>query len=142
MSQWRHISGRIRAAIAVVAMWSLMFGVSAAGAAAASAADPVFRNNGAASGGLFACFKRHMTQRAEAAGAEKAPEGQGSARHHCPCCLAAHAAAAVLPERLATPARPPRAAPSQIRRLSFTAHEPESVGFRAAHGARAPPTLI
>ncbi|MGJ0507538.1 MAG: hypothetical protein ACR652_10440 [Methylocystis sp.] len=141
MSQSRDISLRIRAAIALVVAWALMFSVAASGAAAASATDIVFKNNGAQSVGLFACFKRHMTQRADAASLDKAPEGQKSARHHCPCCLAAHTAAAVLPARLATPAAPP-SAPSHIYCLSFTAHEPEGVGLRAAHGARAPPFPI
>jgi hypothetical protein len=124
-----------------VAAWALMVSVAASGAAAASATDIVFRNDDAAGVGLFACFKRHMTQHADAADAGKASEGQKSAKHHCPCCLAAHTAAAVLPERLSTPTAPSYARPAAFR-LSFTAHEPESAGARAAHGARAPPSLI
>lgn len=141
MSQSRDISRLLRAAIVIVAAWALMVSVAASGAAAASASDVVFRNDGATGVGLFACFKRHMTQRADAAEAGKAPEGQKSAKHHCPCCLAAQSAAAVLPERLSAPAAPSHARPS-VFRLSFTAHEPESVGARAAHGARAPPFPI
>jgi hypothetical protein len=131
----------LRAAIAVVVACALMFSVSAAGAAVASETDFTLKNNGSASGGLFACFKRHMTQRAAAASADKAQDGQKSAKHHCPCCLAAHQAAAVLPSRVATPAVL-RVAPSPLYRLTFTACEPEGVRSRAAHGARAPPFAI
>jgi hypothetical protein len=141
MSQSVGISSRIRAAIAMMVVWALMFSVSASGAATAAATDFVFKNNNSASVGLFACFKRHMTQRVDAASADKAQDEQKGASHHCPCCLAAHTAAAVLPARLATPA-PPRAAPSHICRLAYTAHEPDGVGSRAAHGARAPPFPI
>ena len=141
MSQSVDISSRIRAAIAIMVVWALMFGVSASGAATASATDFVFKNNDPASVGLFACFKRHMTQRADPASAGKAQDGQKSAKHHCPCCLAAHTAAAVLPARLASFAAP-RAAPTRICRLAQTTHEPKGAGSRVAHGARAPPSLI
>lgn len=137
MSQLRHISRRIRAAIAVIAVWALALSVSASGAAAANASDIVFKNNSAASGGLFACFKRHMTQRADAV-SDKSSERQDPAKHHCPCCLAAHAAAAVLPSRIATPSAPLRA-PTRLYLLAATAHAPENVAFHSAHGARAPP---
>ncbi|MEK4032695.1 DUF2946 family protein [Methylocystis sp. IM3] len=137
MSQLRHISRSVRAVIAIIAAFALMFSVSASGAAAADATDIVLKNNSSASAGLFACFKRHMTQRADS-GAEKTTQEQGPAKHHCPCCLAAHSAAAVLPPRLATPAAPLRA-PIRFCLLAATAHEPESVAFHAAHGARAPP---
>jgi hypothetical protein len=141
MSQSRHISRALRAAIAILVAWALMFSVSAAGAAVASETEVSIKNNGSTSLGLFACFKRHMTQRADGASADKAQDDQKSAKPHCPCCLAAHTAAAVLPTRLATPAAP-RAAPLPIYRLSFTAHAPEGAGSRAAHGARAPPFSI
>ncbi len=137
MSQLRHISRSIRAVIAIAAAWALMFSISASGAGAAAATDIVFKNNSSANVGLFACFKRHMTQRGDPVG-EKTSPGQGAAKHHCPCCLAAHTAAAVLPQRLATPAAPLRA-PIPICVLTATAHEPESLAFHSAHGARAPP---
>lgn len=137
MSQLRHISRRIRAAIAVIAVVALAFSISASGATAVQASDIAFKNDNSASVGLFACFKRHMTQRADTVG-DKAPERQGAIKHLCPCCLAAHAAAAVLPSRLATPAAPLRA-PTRLYLLAATAHEPESVAFHSSHGARAPP---
>ncbi len=138
MSQLRHISRSIRVVIAIITCWALMFSVAASGAAAANAADIVFKNNdNAPSVGLFACFKRHMTQRADS-GAEKATQERGPAKHHCPCCLAAHSAAAVLPQRLATPTAPARVS-TPVNLLAPTAHEPESVAFHSAHGARAPP---
>jgi hypothetical protein len=135
MSQLRAISSGIRSAIAVVAVWGLMLGVAASGAAAANAANPSSETS--ASGGLFACFKRHMTHQTDVAG-EKTPERQ-SKKHHCPdCCLAAHAAAAVLPARLATIARPSQA-PQPIAYLAATSREPESFSSRTVNGARAPP---
>ncbi|MCC3245555.1 hypothetical protein LG047_09510 [Methylocystis sp. WRRC1] len=138
MSQGRDISDRLRAAIAVVAIWSLMFSVVTSGAVNASAATFALRNNAAASVGLFACFKRHMTHHADAAG-EAAPEKRTSTDRHCPdCCLAAHAGAAVLPERLATVVRPaPAAAPVAYR--VATSREPKSVPPPRVNGARAPP---
>jgi hypothetical protein len=139
MSQLRDIGGKLRAAIAIVAVWSLMFSVSASGAAAAAASDTSFKN--APSGGLFACFKRHMTQRADSGG-EKAPDGQNAGKHHCPLCLAAHTAAAVIPDRLSAPAELLRTPPSRIAPPVQSAREPEGLSLRSAHGARAPPFSI
>jgi Protein of unknown function (DUF2946) len=139
MSQLRDIGVSLRAAFAVVAVWALMFSMSASSAAAVGASDA-----GASvqvqNGGLFACFKRHMTQRADATG--KAPDGRHAGRHHCPHCLAAHTAAAVLPDRLSTPAELLRAPPQRVAPPATTARQPESVALRSAHGARAPPFPI
>lgn len=141
MSQLRAICRRMSAAIKLVVVLALLLGVSASGAAAA-APDPGFTKDQPQSAGLFACFKRHMTQHADAAGAEKAREGHKNLKHPCPsCCLAAHGVFAVLPSRVATPAAP-RRAPSPLYPLSRTAHEPEGIGTRAAHGARAPPSAV
>jgi hypothetical protein len=137
MSQLDDILRRLRAAIAIVVMWALMFGVSAAGAAAADANDFVLKNNDARSVGLFACFKRHMTQRGDAAG-ERSDQRQDAAKHHCPCCLAAHSAAAVLPTRLGASAPPPLA-PVRVAPFAATTHRPPGVAFHYANGARAPP---
>jgi hypothetical protein len=141
MSQLRHISSNLRAALAVVAIWMLMFSAVTSGSAAAYAGDPVYRDNASASVGLFACFKRHMTQRADAPN-EKAPPGHANKGHHCPdCCLVAQAVAAVLPERVATVARPLTAPPSPICYLAESSRSPESAHARAVNGARAPPAL-
>lgn len=139
MSQLRDIGVKLRAAIAIVAVWALMFSVSASGAASAAASDTSLRD--APNNGLFACFKRHMTQRADAAG-EKAPDSQNSGKHHCPLCLAAHTAAAVLPDRLSAPAERLQAPPSRIAPPARSASDPESLSLRSAHGARAPPASI
>jgi len=141
MSQLRDISVKLRAAIAIVAVWSLMFSVSASCAVAADASDVILKNGAATSGGLFACFKRHMTQRAEAAN-EKAPAGQSSGKHHCPLCLAAHTAPAVLAARLSSPAIRLAAPSSRVAPPALTTRAPESLALRSAHGARAPPLLI
>ncbi len=138
MSQLRPISSGIRAAIAVVVVWALMFGVATSGAAAASAADVSLRNGPNGGAGLFACFKRHMTQRVDVAD-EKSSDRQPVSKRHCPdCCLAAQAVAAVLPERLSTIARPSQA-PQPVAYLDATSREPESFSSRTVNGARAPP---
>jgi hypothetical protein len=78
-----------------------------------------------------------MTQRGDVAD-EKPPERQSNG-HHCPdCCLAAHPAAAVLPARLATFARPSQA-PQPVAYLAARSKEPESFSSRTVNGARAPP---
>ncbi|QGM96886.1 hypothetical protein [Methylocystis parvus] len=137
MSQLRDISGKIRAAIAIVAVWALMFNVAASNAAIANPANLVFKNNAQASAGLFACFKRHVTQRADAAGG-KAPGSNHAGKHRCPCCLAASAAAAVLPERVAAAAgRIP--VPKPVHYFVAGGAAPKNNSSRYAHGARAPP---
>jgi hypothetical protein len=136
MSQWRETVGVWRAAVAVVAVVTVLFSVSASGADAANASGIVARSH-SATGGLFACFKHRVTQRGDTVG-DKAPDSQHGAAHHCPCCLAAHGATAVLPTRLSTFA-PPLPTPSWIAYLPATAHEPDSVASRAANWARAPP---
>lgn len=140
MSHLRAISSRIRATIAVLAVWAMVFGMASSGAAAANATDLVYKNN-AFSGGLFACFKRHMTQHGDFAN-EKAPDHNSSKGHHCPCCLAAHAAAALLPERVPAIARPasPAWAPISYRAVSNRA--PENFLSQTANGARAPPLTV
>jgi hypothetical protein len=139
MSHMRHISISMRAALAVFAVWMLAFSAVTSGAAAASAANLSYTSNAPASVGLFACFKRHMTQRADAAD-EKAPAGHSSKGHHCPdCCLAAQAVAAVLPARVATIAKPLPAESYAVSYLAATSRDPEGAPTRAANGARAPP---
>lgn len=137
MSQLRNMGVNMRAAIAFVAAWALMFSVATTGAVAASANDIVLKNSGAARVGLFACFKRHMTQGA-AAEDEKTSEKQGSRSHHCPCCLAAHAAAAVLPDRTDVGIRS-TAPPARFNHVVVPSRAPASVALRAVNGARAPP---
>ncbi len=138
MPQCRNIGERLRAAIAIVAVWALMFSVSASGAAAASAAETVFANNNNPVG-LFACFKRHVTQRADAA-TDKAPASNHAGKHLCPCCLAASMAAAVLPERPAPIAGPLLAhQPASYQPAAWVA--PDSGVTSSINGARAPPSV-
>ena len=61
----------------------------------------------------------------------------------CPdCCLAAHAGAAVLPERFAIVTRPMRIAASRVRYFALTTHEMEAAVSNAVNGARAPPARL
>ncbi|WP_442755173.1 DUF2946 family protein [Methylocystis sp. JAN1] len=139
MSQLRNIGLKLRPAIAIVAVWALMFSVAMSSAATVSATDVVAKSNGAVSGGLFACFKRHMTQRADAASDKAAPEGNPtSGKHHCPCCLAAASVAAVLPARAAAGAAA-FPAPKPVFYVVENSDAPKNVSSRSAHGARAPP---
>lgn len=140
MSQFRDIGSGLRAVVAIAALWALMFGVSATGAASAAASDLAFRN-APQSGGLFACFKRHMTQRADASN-DKAPDSRHAGKHKCPLCLAAHASAAVLPDRLSSPAELLRAPPSRIAPPAQAVGAPQGLALRSAHGARAPPFIV
>ena len=57
-------------------------------------------------------------------------------------CLAAQAAAAVLPDRLATFVRPLRIASSRVSYSAFLAPEPETAISNAVNGARAPPAKL
>ncbi|WP_424360848.1 DUF2946 family protein [Methylocystis parvus] len=140
MSQLRLIGVRMRVAIAIVTVWALMFGASLTSAANANATDAGLKSAAAANGGLFACFKRHMTQRADATSDKAAPEGDHASKHRCPCCLAAAAVAAVLPSRVAAGvASVP--APRPVFYLVENSDAPENLSSRSAHGARAPPAL-
>lgn len=140
MSHMRDIGERIRVAIVIAAVWALMFGVSASGAAVAGATDTVLKNNDKTAVGLFACFKRHMTQRADAA-SDKAPGTDYAGKHHCPCCLAASMAAAVLPERLAPVTRPLQAQRPVSYSVAVTFAR-DGCSSPSINGARAPPSIV
>ena len=61
--------------------------------------------------------------------------------HRCPdCCLTAHAAPAVLPERVASATQPAAERPSEIRHCAVATQPPESFAANGANGARAPPS--
>lgn len=137
MSQSHVIRGKLREIITIIAVLSLMFSVSFSAAAAASASDLVVRSDGTAGVGLFACFKHHMTQRADAT-TDKTKDTKSAGKHHCPCCLAAQAAAAVLPERLPIFAAPV-ASSTRVDYLADASDAPRLVPDRRANGARAPP---
>jgi hypothetical protein len=141
MSHMRDIGQRIRATIAIVAVWALMFSVTASGASAVGAADIVFKNNNNPAGvGLFACFKRHVTQRADST-TDKSPAGDHAGKHLCPCCLAASVAPAVLPERLAL-ATDATLAPETISYPSAATSARDGGLSPFINGARAPPSVI
>jgi hypothetical protein len=140
MSQLRLIGVRIRVAIAIVTVWASMFGASMSSVATANATDAVLKSGGAANGGLFACFKRHMTQRADATSDKTSPEGDHAGKHHCPFCLAAASVPAVLPSRVAAGVAS-FPAPRQVFYVVENSDAREHLSSRSAHGARAPPAL-
>ncbi len=69
---------------------------------------------------------------------DNAPAPDGALAYKCPdCCLAAHAGAAVLPERSAVLMRPPTETAATVHYYAGSARQPESLSFSAANGARA-----
>ena len=88
------------------------------------------------------CHNWAVSTTQSAKGAPARPDRHSGA-DGCPdCCLAAHAGAAVLPERFATAARPMRVAASRVRYFALTTHEMEAAVSNAVNGARAPPARL
>lgn len=86
-----------------------------------------------------ACNVHHRETLALSGSVRDSPD-DGSNGVHCPdCCLAAHGGAVVLPERVASVARPLAAIPAQIRYALSITSEPESSERSSVNGARAPP---
>lgn len=146
MSHARVISSSFRAAVAVAVTWALTFGLVVSGSASMrNFSNGISRSgaqamNIAAETGAFACV-RHTA--ADATKDSSSPGDNGRRGHNCPdCCLAAHAAAAVLPERIATAMRPVAVADRPVHYAAALAQEPESLLSRSVNGARAPPSLL
>jgi hypothetical protein len=84
----------------------------------------------------------HMAQNAMPDAAHTGGGGDQSDHIRCPCCLATHAAPAVLPERLATVTRPMRVVVTPAHYLDLSSPEPKTTAPGAVNGARAPPALL
>jgi hypothetical protein len=140
MSQLRAMCRKFRAAFAVSAICALIFGLLVTGAAM-----PAHASINASTGDGIACDHASYVAGVQAIATQKdgAPMRGGSLAHACPdCCLAAHAGAAVLPERIATVTRPAAERPVTIHYCSGSARQPESLAWNAANGARAPPAIL
>lgn len=138
MSQVRAVCLQFRAAFAVAAICALFFGLVTSGAAQAS---HDLRADLSAAAGDVAC-DRHPAQ---PAGDAVAPGRADPRKHHghCPdCCLAAHAGAAVLPERCAPVFAPTALRPRPIVYFAHATRAPESFLSSDVNGARAPPALL
>lgn len=141
MSQMRTIGVELRAIIAVVAACALAFSLLVSGAV--TGANGSAHASGASKGGSAALACYHSRQDARVFGAAPVkPSGGQSGHIHCPdCCLATQISSAVLPERLATIARPTPASAERAPYSAISAHEPDTDDSNAVNGARAPPEL-
>ncbi len=138
MSQLRAMRREFRAAFAVAAVCALMLSLLFSGAVRPAHAF-------ADSGGV-ACAHAAYLAGSHTAAAQNWTEARrhgapARSGHKCPdCCLAAHANAAVLPERMAWVARLAER-PATIHRNAIAARPPESLTSSGANGARAPPSI-
>ncbi|QGM46832.1 DUF2946 family protein [Methylocystis heyeri] len=66
-----------------------------------------------------------------------------SGKVDCPfCCLAAHAGAAVLPDRIGSAVRPPKIASSPVVYFALFIRDPQTAISNAVNAARAPPAIL
>jgi len=95
-----------------------------------------------AQGLSVSCHNWAASTTQSANGAPARPDRHSGATGCPDCCLAAHAGAAVLPERFAIVTRPMRVAASRVRYFALTTHEMEASVSNAVNGARAPPARL
>jgi hypothetical protein len=125
---------RLRAIFAIAAICSVFFALLVSGAPHLSRDADGTHLSSRGHAALAVCHDYAVNPSKDAA----APAGGGKKRADCPCCLAAHAASAVLPERIAAAAlfasvvtvaayRAPADAPRRFALL------------QTVNGARAPP---
>lgn len=138
MSQEAAKRREYRAFFAIVGACALLFGLFSSGFAQASRSAN-FPFAAANHGGVFTCdLSGHAT--AKAGEGEQRPAHNPSGGGVCPgCCLSAHGAAAVMPERLSSVERPTRATFAHVSYFPASTRLTDSAGLGAANGARAPP---
>jgi hypothetical protein len=133
MSQMRALRLKLRAIAAVAAICALIFSLLVAGAHRP-------RHDASHKTAQDAAICHDLGRHLDAIGSWTPTKDKHSDRAECPyCCLASLAGSAVLPGRIATLARPIRAA-SIISYYAFSALEPETIVASAVNGARAPPS--
>ncbi len=138
MSQLRAMRREYRAAFAVAAVCALILTLllSGAGRPAHAFAGP----EGVACEHLAYLTGQPIAAAQDSSDAER-HNASAQSRHKCPdCCRAAHAHSAVLPQRVASVARPV-GRPATIHHRAIAARPPESMPSRGANGARAPPSI-
>jgi hypothetical protein len=141
MSHLRVLVRELRAVLSTAVACALIFGLvfSNVAQAARGAVSP----NAAGKAGAHAQCVVHFAHRAASEKRVAPPtKDERSDRRHCPdCCLSAHAAA-VLPERCASVARPAADRAAQAFQLRLSARAPDNAPSSAVNGARAPPSRI
>jgi hypothetical protein len=138
MSQLRAMRRELRTAFAVAAACALMLSLLLSGAVRPAHA---FAGSDGVACEHSAYFAQQLIAAAQDSTAAKRHGAPAHSRHKCPdCCLSAHTNSAVLPERVASVARP-AARPATIHHSAIAARPPESVTSSAANGARAPPSI-
>ena len=139
MSHRRTMRVNMRAIFAVSLAFALISGLFVSSVLYGARA-PAFGRT--AQGFAVSCHNWAVSTTQSANGAPARPDGHSGAVGCPDCCLAAHAGAAVLPERFATVARPMRVAASRVRYFALTTHEMEAAVSNAVNGARAPPARL
>lgn len=135
MSHMGRLSIGTRAIFAVAAVCALVFGLLVSGAAQSARGETAMRASFAGAAHLAMC---HDHSFGASKGEAPHQENDGTARSGCACCLAAHAGAAILPEREAAFIRLERAS-APVLYLAASERPPRSAALDAANGARAPP---
>ena len=139
MSRIRAMRSELRAIFAAGAACALVFSLLVSGAAIGARRPAT--SAGAGGYTTIACLHDRDGSSSSFGTASSKPSGGQTEHIHCPdCCLATQAGSAVLPERLATIARPAPAA-EHASYTVFASHEPIAAVSNTANGARAPPAL-
>ncbi|MBM3553364.1 MAG: hypothetical protein FJX45_16835 [Alphaproteobacteria bacterium] len=137
MLQLRAMRREYRAAFA--AACALMFSLLLSGAVRSAHAFADARGVACHHFADFTAAHPAAAQKESATQRDGAPARPG---HRCPdCCLSAHAAPAVLPERLVSVTRPAAEQSATIHQSAAAARAPESFVSNGANGARAPPSI-
>ncbi len=136
MSQLRVMLQEIRAALAAAVTCALILGLVFSNVAQAAGSHS-FAPGAAKTGGYALCLQHlaHPDKHAAPASGD-----ERSSQHKCPgCCLAATLGAALIPERFVHATKPATVRPVRVAYIAASPRAPESLLFRAANGARAPP---
>ncbi|TLG73741.1 hypothetical protein [Methylocystis sp. B8] len=139
MSQLRAMRREFRAAFAVAAACALMFSLLLSGAVRSAHAFADARGVDCQHFADLAATHPAAAQKESATQRDPAPTHPA---HRCPdCCLSAHAAPAVLPERIVSVTRPAAEQSATIHHGAAAARAPEGFVSNGANGARAPPSI-
>ena len=139
MSHRRTMRVTMRAIFAVSLAFALISGLFVLSILYGARAPALGRT---AQGLSVSCHNWAVSTTQSANGTPARPDRHSGATGCPDCCLAAHAGAAVLPERFAIVTRPVRVAASRVRYFALTTDEMEASVSYAVNGARAPPARL
>ncbi len=139
MSHRRTMRVTMRAIFAVSLAFALISGLFVSSVLYGARAPALGQT---AQGFSVPCHNWAVSTPQSANGAPARPDRHSGATGCPDCCLAAHAGAAVLPERFAIVTRPMRVAASRVCYFALTTHEMEASVSNAVNGARAPPARL